>query len=149
MGSLALPSSGLVYADSDIIIYSVETHTVYWPVLEPLWQTAKGGSLTIISSELALMETLIGPLRSGDAILQTAYEQLFQSPEVRLLPISQAVLREGARLRATIPGLRTPDALHAATATLAGCAMFLSNDVGFRRVPGLPLVLLDEVLAAP
>jgi predicted nucleic acid-binding protein len=149
MGSLALPSSGLVYADSDIIIYSVETHRVYWTILEPLWQAAKAGSFTIVTSELALMETQIGPLRSGDALLQTAYEQVFQSAEMRLLSISLGVLREAARLRATIPGLRTPDALHAATAALAGCIMFLSNDVGFRRVPSLPLVLLDEVLAAP
>ncbi len=149
MGSLALPSSGLVYTDSDIVIYSVETHPVYWPILQPLWRTAGGGSVSIISSELALMETFIGPLRSGDTILLTAYEHVFQSPEMRLLPISQAVLREGARLRATIPALRTPDALHAATATLAGCTMFLSNDVGFRRVPGLPIVILDEVLATP
>jgi predicted nucleic acid-binding protein len=149
MGSLALPSSGLIYADSDIIIYSVETHVVYWPVLEPLWQAAQAGSLTIVSSELALIETLTGPLRSGDNVLQAAYEQVFQSKEFHLLPISQAILREGARLRATIPTLRTPDALHAATGALASCTMFLSNDVGFRRVPGLPLVILDEVLAAP
>jgi hypothetical protein len=27
--------------------------------------------------------------------------------------------------------------------------MFDSNDAGFRRVLGLPLVLLDEVIAAP
>jgi hypothetical protein len=69
MGSLALPSSGFVYTDSDIIIYSVETQPVYWPVLQPLWQAAKAGALSIISSELALMETLIAPLRSGDTVL--------------------------------------------------------------------------------
>ena len=95
------------------------------------------------------METLIGPLRSGDTVLPTAYEQLFQSRELHLMPISQGVLREGARLRATVPALRTPDAVHAATGTIVGCTMFLSNDVGFRRVPGLPLVILDEVVAAP
>jgi predicted nucleic acid-binding protein len=149
MGSLALPSSGLVYIDSDIIIYSVETHPAYWPTLQPLWAAARAGALSIVSSELALMETLIGPLRSGDTVLLTAYEQVFQSPEVRLLPVSQAVLREGARLRAASSALRTPDAVHAATATIAGCTMFLSNDVGFRRVSSLPLVILDEVLAGP
>jgi len=68
---------------------------------------------------------------------------------MRLQPTTQSVLREGARLRATIPALRTPDALHAASAALANCTMFLSNDAGFRRIPGLPVVILDEVLAAP
>jgi predicted nucleic acid-binding protein len=149
MGSLALPSSGLTYIDSDILIYSVETHARYWPLLQPLWQAAKANAVNIVSSELALMETLIGPLRNGDTALVSAYEQVFQSSEMQLLPITQMVLREGARLRAVVPALRTPDALHAATATLVTCALFISNDVGFRRVPGLPLVILDEVLAAP
>jgi predicted nucleic acid-binding protein len=139
----------LIYLDSDILIYSVETHAVYWPVLQPLWQAARQGSFAIVSSDLALMETLIGPMRSGDAILEKAYEQVLHSPEVRLLPISQDVLREAARLRATISGLRTPDALHAATGLLSNCNMFLTNDIGFRRVPSLPVVILDEVLAAP
>jgi predicted nucleic acid-binding protein len=149
MGSLALPSSGHVYADTDTLIYSVETHPRYWPLLQPLGQAAKGGTFSIVSSELALMETMIGPLRSGDTMLLTAYEQVFQSSEMHLLPISQSILKEGARLRATIPAFRSPDALHAASATLAGCVQFLTNDVGFRRVPGLPVIILDEVLAAP
>jgi predicted nucleic acid-binding protein len=59
------------------------------------------------------------------------------------------VLREAARLRATIAGLRAPDAIHAATALLSGCALFVTNDAGFKRVPGLPLVVLDDVIAAP
>lgn len=148
MGTLALPGSGEVYLDSDILIYSVETHARYWPLLEPLWQTAKAAIFSIISSELAVLETLVGPLRSGDSLLLTAYDQVFQAPEVSLVPISRGILHEAARLRATIAGLRTPDAIHAATGS-GRCVMFLTNDVGFRRVPGLPVVILDEVLATP
>ncbi len=77
MGSLTIPSSGLVYLDTNPIIYSVEKHPVYWPLLQPFWQAAKGKTSEIVSSDLALMETLIGPLKSGDAALATAYEQLF------------------------------------------------------------------------
>jgi predicted nucleic acid-binding protein len=148
MGSLALPASGQIYLDSDILIYSVETHALYWPVLEPLWQTAKAAALSIISSELAVLETLVGPLRSGDSLLLTAYGQVFQAPEVNLVPISRDILHEAARLRAMITSLRTPDAIHAATGS-GRCVMFLTNDTGFRHVPGLPVVILDDVLAAP
>ena len=45
--------------------------------------------------------------------------------------------------------LKTPDAIHAATALLAGCALFVTNDRGFKRVPGLRLAVLDDVLVAP
>ena len=84
MGSLTIPASGLVYADTQAVIYSVETHAPYWSLLQPLWQAAQAGSITIVSSELTLMETLVGPLRNGDTLLLTAYEQLFRSVEMRL-----------------------------------------------------------------
>lgn len=115
MGSLTVPPAGLVYLDTNPIIYSVEKHPVYWPLLKPLWQVAKAKSIELACSDLVLMETLVGPLKSGDAALALAYEQLFQQAQTRLLPLSHAVLRAAAQLRASTK-LRTPDALHAATA---------------------------------
>ena len=87
----------------------------------------------IVSSELALMETLVGPLKSGNATLEKAFEQALLGTNMRLLPITQLILREAALLRATTK-LKTPDALHAATAQQAGCVLFVTNDAGFRGV---------------
>ena len=145
MGSLTVPSSGLVYLDTNPIIYSVERHPAYWPLLQPLWQAAKGRTIEIVSSDLALLETLVGPLKAGDTALATAYEQLFQQAQTRLLPITHAILREAAGLRATTR-LKTPDALHAATARQVGCALFITNDAAFRGAVTLPLVILDDLL---
>ena len=149
MGSLALPVSGEVYADSVIMIYTVETFPAYWPTLQPLWKASQSGSISVISSDLALMETLTGPLKNGNRMLASRYELVLSGADMTLLPITQSILREAARLRATIPGLRTPDAIHAATALLAGCALFLTNDKGFKRIPGLPCTILDDIIAAP
>jgi predicted nucleic acid-binding protein len=44
--------------------------------------------------------------------------------------------------------LKTPDAIHAATALACGSAMFVTNDGGFRKVPQLPVVVLSEVAAS-
>ncbi len=121
MGALTLPASGLVYIDTMTLIYTVERYPAYLPLLEPLWRTAQAGSIEIVSSELTLMEALVGPLKSGDASLEKAFEQALLGTDMRLLPITQAILREAARLRATTK-LRTPDALHLATARHAGCA---------------------------
>lgn len=145
MGSLTLPGSGLVYIDAQICTYTVEKHPTYGPLLHPLWQAMQAGGLGVVTSELSLMEALIGPFKTADASLTLAYEQFFQNPGVRLLPITQPILREAARLRASTR-LRTPDALHAATATLAGCALFVTNDYSFRGIAGLPLAILDDLL---
>lgn len=149
MGLLTLPASGLVYVDAQIAIYTVDVHPRYAPACRPLWEAVKAGSVTAVSSELTLMETLVGPLRTGDARQAMLREALWQQPNTRLLPITRDVLREAARLRALRIALKTPDALHAATSFVHGCALFVTNDIGFRSIAGLPHVILDEVLAAP
>jgi predicted nucleic acid-binding protein len=146
VGSLSLPASGLVYVDTQILIYTVERHTVYEPLLRSVWQAAGLGTIEVTSSELALMETLVRPLKTGDTALQADYERALCGTDLRLLPITLPILREAARLRATFTGLRTPDALHAATALLSCCVLFLTNDHDFLRIPGLPVALLDHSL---
>jgi len=134
-----------VYLDANPIIYTVEKHPVYGPVLVPLWQAAQAQTIEVVSSELALMESLVGPLKKGDTALEKTYEQAFLGTDMRLLPITQPVLREAARLRATTK-LKTPDALHLATAKLAGCALFVSNDAAFRGAATIAIVILDDLL---
>ncbi|MBI3945646.1 MAG: PIN domain-containing protein [Armatimonadetes bacterium] len=144
-----MPDSGHVYADANVAIYSVDRHPTYAPVCAPLWRATQGGTVQVVSSELILLETLVGPLRNGDAVLAARREALWRRADTRLVPITRDVLREAARLRARHTALRTPDAFHAATALLSGCVLFVTNDPGFRRILGLPLAILDEVVAAP
>lgn len=146
MGTLTLPSSGVVYVDTMALVYTVERFPAYWPLLEPLWLSAQARTIQVVTSELALLETLVGPLKTGNTALVTAFEQALFGTELRLLPITQTILREAARLRATTK-LKTPDAIHAATAQQEACALFISNDVGFRAVPKLPLAILDDLLS--
>jgi predicted nucleic acid-binding protein len=145
MGAMTLPASGLVYIDTMALIYTVERYAAYWPLLEPLWLTAQAGTIQIISSELTLMEALVGPIKTGNATLVKAFEQALFGTEMQLQAITQPILREAARLRATTK-LKTPDALHAATAQQAACKLFVTYDPDFRAVPGLPVVILDDLL---
>lgn len=147
MGTLNILTSSLVYLDTSPVIYSVEKFPEYVPLLAPLWLKLQTGEIEIVSSELILMETLVLPLRNSNSILINAYEQLLISSEMRLIPISQSILRQAANLRATT-SLKTPDAIHAATALSINCNQFITNDKGFRNIPGLPVVILSEVLAS-
>ncbi|HZO89523.1 MAG TPA: hypothetical protein VFB38_14440 [Chthonomonadaceae bacterium] len=69
MGLLTLPASGLVYVEAQIAIYTVDGHPIYAPVCRPLWEAVWARTITAVSSELTLMETLIAPLRNGDTVL--------------------------------------------------------------------------------
>ncbi len=147
MGSLTLPSSGAVYADTSLFIYSIEGVLPYAPLLAPLWAAASAGTIEVVSSELTLMEALVGPYKRNDTALAADYEAVLRQGGVRAVPISETVLRAAAGLRAATPSLRTPDAIHAATASLNACKLFLTNDTGFKRLSGLNVLILDEVLA--
>ncbi|WP_251957906.1 type II toxin-antitoxin system VapC family toxin [Nostoc commune] len=120
----------------------------YGVLLNPLWNSLQAGNLEVFSSELTLMETLVVPMRNSDMFLINAYERLLRSPQIQLVPISQTILKEAARLRAITPSLRTPDAIHIATATTLGCTQFLTNDRQLRTATDLFIVILDEVLAS-
>ena len=74
MGALILPASGLVYLDANPIIFTVEKHSAYGPLLHPLWQAARAKAVEVVSSDLVLMEVLVGPLKKGDSGLARAYQ---------------------------------------------------------------------------
>jgi predicted nucleic acid-binding protein len=149
LGTLGLPTAGPVAVDAQIVIYSVEKHPVFGPLVRPLWEAVQKSQLEVVCSELTILEVLVGPLKRGDGPMVVNFENFFQLPGITAIPISGGILRAAAQLRATVPKLRTPDAIHAATAQAAGCTTFLTNDFAFRAVGGLPVVILQDALATP
>lgn len=90
-----------------------------------------------------MLETLVKPLREKDETLIALFRSLLYSKEVRLIPATAALWERAAGLCASF-GLKSPDALHAATALQEGSKSFMTNDVDFQKVPDLPVVLLKE-----
>ena len=111
-----------------------------------MWQEAQDSNLAIVSSIVLVVEALVKPMRDGNTEIEAQYRELFAAGAVGLLEASYQVFEDAARLRAET-GLAIPDALHAATALRAGCALFVTNDTDFRRVRDLPVVVLDDLVA--
>jgi len=145
MGTLILPNCGSVYLDTNGFIYSVEKIEPYYTLLIPMWQAASHGQFEIISSELTLLETLTKPLRENDTLLENLFRALLNANEVRLIPTTTDIWEKATRLRASI-GLKTPDAIHVASAFATDCQLFITNDIGFRRVSDLPVAILSDLL---
>ena len=146
MGPLTLPTHGPFYLDANGFIYSVERVEPYRTLLEPMWQQARAEEFDVASSDITVLETLVKPLREGDEVVEMLLRSMFDAHEVSLIPATRELWEDAARIRADT-GLKTPDALHAATALSAGCTLFITNDTDFRRVEGLPIVVLDDLLA--
>jgi predicted nucleic acid-binding protein len=138
MGSLSYPLSDPVYIDANILIYTVERVQPHVDTLRAFWRWTNAQDLVVLTSELTALESLVGPLKAGNQPLTARYRRLlFQSANLRLLPVSRSILERAAQLRAQTPALKTPDAIHAATALEAGAQTIITNDMQFRQVPGL------------
>jgi predicted nucleic acid-binding protein len=146
VGSLALPTSGTVFFDTQIAIYAVERHPVYAPLIRPLWLAGQAGTVGLAASELIILETLVGPLRIGDKKTEQHYDTLWRSGVIGLKPVSESVLRMAAELRARYNSLRTPDAIHAASAILAEATLLVTNDYNLRQVSELSVAVLNDLL---
>ena len=145
MGQLIFPLFSKVYLDTSPIIYSVEKHADYWQLLTTLWQSLKANEIEVFTSELTLLETLVQPIKQKNQMLISAYESLLTTTEINLLPITLDILRKAANFRAT-QNLKTPDAIHTATAFSANCNYLISNDDGFKRVSNINVVILSEII---
>lgn len=145
MGPLILPTQGTIYLDTSAIIYSVERNEPYFTLLAPAWQQAEAGQFIVVCSELVITEILAWPIRQGNSDLVAAFRAAFAAPEADLIPTTRQLWEDTALLRAET-SLKTPDALYAATSIRAGCALFITSYTDFRRVRGLPVVVLDDLL---
>ncbi len=143
MGPIAVPTSGSIYLDTSVVIYTVQRNPAYATALRPLWEAMLARSVEIVTSELTILECLVAPYRLKDKALEDDYERFFLTPGLRVLEINGDVLRQAARMRGDHPPLKVPDAIHGATAVRAGCVSFLTNDQALRNVPGLPVQLLQ------
>ena len=57
----------------------------YRTFLEPMWQQAQDGNLTVVSSPVILMEVLVKPIRDGNSEIEMQYREIFEANAVRLL----------------------------------------------------------------
>lgn len=143
MGSLILPTSGQVYLDTNIFIYTVEKIEPYFSFLKPLWLKVAEQKISVISSELVILETLIRPLREKDIVLENTFNNLFKANGVQLIPVTEKVWRKAALLRAEYR-LNVADAIHTATAITEKATLFISNDNEFKKLENLPFINLSD-----
>jgi predicted nucleic acid-binding protein len=145
MGQLNLADGAIVYIDTAIVIYTLEGNTSYLASLEPLWTKFQSGNIELMTSELTLMEVLVQPLKTNNLELAADYEEFLTDSTIQLLPISRPILKNAAQLR-SVKNIKAPDAIHASTAIQHSCTIFLTNDRGFQNTPGLPVMILDQVI---
>jgi predicted nucleic acid-binding protein len=136
-----------IYIDANICIYILEGYPSYRPHIERLTSATAEERLKLFTSELSLAEALVPAYRAGEPARIRTYIRFFaESGLMTLVPTSREIYIRVAFYRAEI-GLKTPDAIHVASAVEAGCTEFLTHDHRLRLPKQLGALTLDAFAA--
>lgn len=135
--------------DTAPLIYFIEKHPVYLPLLQPFFEAVEHGDIEIVTSTLTLTEVLVHPLQQGDEVLAGQYSRiLLNASHVTMLPVSPAIAIEAAHLRAS-RGYKTPDAIQLATAESGHATFFVTNDEALTNTSGMQVLVLKNLVGQP
>jgi predicted nucleic acid-binding protein len=143
----ALTAAKRLFLDTAPVIYYMEANPRYLPTVDPVFNRLDRASLRCVTSPVTLAECLVGPYSKGDLRLAHAcIERIVRGANTVFAVVDEARSTKAAELRARC-NLSLPDAFQAATAIDMQCDSLLTNDTGLRRVTGLTVIVLDDVLA--
>lgn len=135
--------------DTNVLIYLLEGTGMEADAAGALLDELALGAGEGVLATLAIAEVGTGPARAGDAAMVQRYADELESLEgVRLVPLDREVAVRAAIIRGS-GSLTLADAIHLATARVAGASAFVTNDRRIGALPGLEVAYLDELTIDP
>ncbi len=132
-----------LFLDACALIYRFEGAAPFRTAATDLMAqlSAQQATVELAVSRLSVLECRVKPLREGHTALLKRYDAFFAA--VHIVELSAEVVDAATFLRAR-HGLKTPDALQAASALVASDrTLFVTADAGFAKVTGLDVRLIN------
>jgi predicted nucleic acid-binding protein len=131
--------------DANILITILNVEPLLLPFCMPFLQAIIQQEIEAVVSHVVFTECLVRPYQTKNLQAEASALQLLErTPGLITTPVSDVIAKRAARLRANY-NLRTPDALHIATAIETGCETFLTNDRQFSRVTEIRVIILEDI----
>jgi len=136
----------IAFFDASALIYRIEgVEPFAQRIRSQLAKAAKQYSkLDAALSRLSWLECRIQPLRDKEVDTLADYDSFFARPDLIWVELTQDVVELATVIRVK-HGLRTPDALQAASCLQLGTNhLFFTGDAGFKKVSGLKVIELID-----
>jgi predicted nucleic acid-binding protein len=133
-----------VAIDTCIFVYQWEASPRYSPLTDCIFSSLEQSNLVAVTSTITMTELLVHPYRAHDVVrVNELFALLSTYPDIEWVAPHLEIAARAAEIRAQ-SGLRTPDALQAATAIHSSATVFLTNDPVFRRIKSFEACILED-----
>lgn len=133
----------LIGIDTAVLIYVLEDNPKFSSPARDILHSVETGRKQAIFSAIGMIELLAGPKRQQRYDLANQYRSmLIGFPNLTIMGINEQIVEIASDLRATY-GLKTPDAIHIATAISAKADVFITNDKGLKNIKEIKIELLS------
>ncbi len=130
--------------DSNVLIYHLEKIPPYSELTLLLIEFIQKGQISGHTSALSFLELNVRPYQKGETNLAANYTTLFKRlPHFSIHPLTLEMADMAARLRAKYK-LKTPDAIHVASALACQAQVLLGNDREFKKIKEISYLHLDD-----
>jgi len=143
---LARIQGQLVYIDTNIFIYFLERHERYFDTVSSFFQLFNNGLSMAYTGDAVVAETLYKAYQVDDVVRVRNFKAFFDDDEfITVLPHNTKAFELAAELSPK-RGMKLIDALHYATALIAGCNFILTNDAAFSSKGEVEVIYLKDLL---
>lgn len=138
---------GRVAFDANVFVYLFESTGSLAQAATAVLNAVSARRVVGIVSSVVLAEVIVRPALVGDDTLGERYIDAIQSIEnLHIVPATVEIAAEAGFVRART-GLTLADAMHVATARVAGASVLVTNDRRVRSMPKLDVVQLADLVA--
>jgi predicted nucleic acid-binding protein len=124
----------VIAIDTQILTYVVEGHRTFGRPALRIIQSIEAREYAGVFASIGVIELLTGPKKAKRYDLVFLYRQLIQRyPNLSIINLNERIIELASDVRAQY-NIRTPDAIHIATAIDAGAGIFYTNDRNLKRV---------------
>jgi predicted nucleic acid-binding protein len=142
----AIAGVKLIFLDTAPVIYYMERHPTFFPLVQPIFESLSDGDLQAVTSPITLAECSIVPYRQGLLELQQDFaDALVRNESVIFRITDELVAIEAVKMRVKYR-LKLPDAIQIATAIVSNCDAFLTNDIASIEVTEIRSIVMSELI---
>lgn len=135
-----------LFIDTTPLIYYVEKNPEYYDILKKFFMESYNAEKEFVSSVVTVHEYSVHPYMNGEVNLLKDYSRFIEDTDMAIYDIDSKIADKAARIRAEYKSFKGMDSLQLATASLAGCDLFITNDKQLRQFTEINVITVAELV---